>query len=256
MGQESHIRGEGASDAGADLTIWPARLLSTNRELRGHKIASWSIPALFATLSDGRIVKTCPHAGVCASLCYARAGTYNFSNDKARHTRNLELVMNHRLEWRDRMIAEVNRYHRDGWIRIHDAGDFLADWYLELWCEIARACREATFYAYSKEVTMVRAVELPDNLLIVFSLGGKQDHLLDLDNDRHADVFPDIESLEAAGYADQSDDDRLSVLGAQKVGIPANNHRHLLKKQGARSFGELQRFRLELAMRLLDGGEA
>lgn len=221
-------------------------LLSTNKELRAQRIAVWTLPALSAELSDGKRVKTCPNAGVCASLCYARSGTYRFSNVKAAHTRNLEYVLNDTDGWKQEMVAELSKpRHRNGWVRIHDAGDFFADWYMQAWCEIADAHHDVTFYAYTKEVSMTRrlvaAGVVPDNLLLVFSLGGNEDHLIDLATDRHADVFVDPESLEAAGYHDQTQDDRLSVLGPQKVGIPANNIAHLKKRQGSKSFGELQR---------------
>jgi hypothetical protein len=221
-------------------------LLSTNRELRAQRIAVWSIPALSAELPDGRRVKTCPNAGACASLCYARSGTYNFSNVKAAHVRNLQYVMDDTDGWKAEMIDELSRpRHRGGWVRIHDAGDFFADWYMEAWCQIAAAHSDVTFYAYTKEVTMTRRLMargvVPANLLIVFSLGGKEDHLIDLVNDRHADVFVDPESMAEAGYHDQSADDRLAVIGPQRVGIPANNIKHLRKRQGSRSFGELQR---------------
>ncbi len=135
--------------------------------------------------------------------------------------------------------------HRDGWVRIHDAGDFFAEWYLLAWCRIAAEHPDVTFYAYTKEVTMTRKVRaedhVPENLLIVFSLGGKEDHLIDLARERHADVFPDVESIIASGYYDQSADDRLAVLGPERVGIPANNLKHLRKRQGPSSFGDLQR---------------
>jgi len=183
---------------------------------------------------------------VCASLCYARAGTYNFSNVKAAHVRNLTYVLDRPDEWEAEMIAELGKpRHRDGWVRIHDAGDFFDDWYLAAWCRIAGAHPDVSFYAYTKEVSMVRRAEqagiVPDNLSIVFSLGGKEDHLIDLGAERHADVFTDVDALIEAGYHDQSEDDRLSVVGPQRVGIPANNIRHLRKRQGSRSFGELQR---------------
>jgi hypothetical protein len=222
------------------------RMLSTsNRELRAHRIATWSLPALSAELSDGTRVKTCPNAGACAALCYARAGTYRFSNVLAAHTRNLERTIRDLAGWEADMVAEVQRYHRGGWVRIHDSGDFYSDEYLRAWCRVAAVCPDTTFYAYTKEVTMTRAVTaeglVPDNLRLLFSLGGQEDYLLDRDQERHADVFPDVDTLEAAGYADQSDDDRLAVVGPAKVGIPANNLRHLLKRQGGKSFGELQR---------------
>jgi hypothetical protein len=179
-------------------------------------------------------------------LCYARAGTYRFSNVLAKHVWNLEQVMDDVDDWQARMIDELGaKKHDGGWVRIHDAGDFFADWYLEAWCRVAVARPTVTCYAYTKEVSMVRRAQaaglVPTNLHLLFSLGGREDHLIDLDAERHADVFADVDSLIAAGYADQSADDRLAVLGPERVGIPSNNLKHLRKRQGARSFGELQR---------------
>ncbi|WP_424234620.1 GP88 family protein [Actinophytocola sp.] len=48
-------------------------LLRQNRRLRALRIYNWSLPALAARLPDGRNVKVCPSAGVCASVCYARS---------------------------------------------------------------------------------------------------------------------------------------------------------------------------------------
>lgn len=88
---------------------------------------------------------------------------------------------------------------------------------------------------------MRRRYPPPENFLWVFSLGGKEDHLLDLEADRHADVFPDAASIEAAGYADQSANDLLCVLHPNhRVGIPANNIKHFKKRQGTETFGSLQ----------------
>jgi hypothetical protein len=70
------------------------------------------------------------------------------------------------------------------------------------------------FYAYTKEVTRMEAAAptAPPNFLWVYSLGGKEDHLIDRDRMRHADVFPDPERLRAAGYFDQSAHDLLAVV--------------------------------------------
>lgn len=56
----------------------PERLLTQNSELRDEGVWNWTIPALATRLPDGRVIKTCPAAGVCAQACYARNGTYNF----------------------------------------------------------------------------------------------------------------------------------------------------------------------------------
>lgn len=75
-------------------------------------------------------------------------------------------------------------------------------------------------------------------------MGGTQDHLVDKENDRHADVFPSLEALENAGYTDQEESDLLAAtLPTNKIGIVANNIRHLLKKQGEETFGSMQRRR-------------
>ena len=101
------------------------KLLSQNSELRPDGIFNWSIPALAAKLSDGRNIKTCPNAGACVNVCYARNGTYNFSNVKARHTANLEYVLNDPKGWFGQMLAEVSHPKMKGkFIRIHDSGDF------------------------------------------------------------------------------------------------------------------------------------
>ncbi|MFZ3492227.1 GP88 family protein, partial [Streptomyces sp. 5.8] len=73
-------------------------------------------------------------------------------------------------------------------------------------------------------------------------VGGREDHLIDLTRERHADVFPDVEALIAAGYSDQTESDLLAVLSKSPlVGIPANRIPHLLKRQGEETFGSLQR---------------
>ena len=77
-------------------------------------------------------------------------------------------------------------------------------------------------------------------------MGGKQDHLVDKDNDRHADVFPTLEALEAAGYADQTESDLLAAtLPSNRIGIVVNNIPHLKKKQGSQTFSGLQEEREE-----------
>ena len=213
-----------------------------NSNLRRDGIFVWSIPALNARLSDGSNFVTCPNAGVCAKLCYARSGTYQFSNVKAAHLRNLEATLDDLEGWRDQVIEELKapRFRNGKAVRIHDAGDFYSWPYLVAWVEIAEATPDVLFYAYTKEVALVHATVLPQNFAILFSKGGKQDHLI-RSTDRHAEVFPDLDSLVAAGYMDQEGSDLDAIkLPTTKIGIVANNIRHLQKQQGSKSFGELQ----------------
>lgn len=131
-------------------------------------------------------------------------------------------------------------------VRIHDSGDFFSDDYLAAWAHIATLRPDVLFYAYTKEVSRWRRVvgdDGPRNLLAVFSLGGKEDHLLDLSEggDRHADVFPTEQDVWDAGYYSQEDHDLLCVVSpSTRVGIPANNIPHVKKKMGGQTFGQVE----------------
>jgi hypothetical protein len=223
----------------------PTKLLSQNSELRPDGIFNWSLPAFAIKLTDGSNFNVCPNAGACASFCYARNGTYLFSNVRGRHVANLEYIMEDPEGWYGQMLAEVQHPKKKGkFIRIHDAGDFFSEEYLELWLKIARNTPEVTFYCYTKEVAMFKRVvepNCPSNFRYLYSMGGKQDHLIDLENDRHAEVFPDDAAILDAGYANQDASDLLAItLPSNKIGIPANNIKHFNKKMARRTFGELQ----------------
>jgi integrase len=126
-------------------------------------------------------------------------------------------------------------------VRIHDSGDFFADWYLADWLSIAMTAPGILFYAYTKEIEMLRSVTPPDNFRWLASTGGTQDHLIS-DDLRHADVFPTEAALVAAGYESQAANDLLAILlPTNRVGITANNIRAYNKKIAGRTFSELQR---------------
>ena len=224
----------------------PAKLLTQNSELRPDGIWNWTLPAFGVTLTNGTTMNVCPNAGACAQFCYARNGTYLFRNVKARHIANLEYVLEDPAGWQQQMLTEVQHPRMFGrYVRIHDAGDFFNADYLTLWLEIAAATPAVTFYAYTKEVAMLKehqaAGVIPANFRYLFSMGGKQDHLVDPDVDRHADVFAGHAEVEAAGYADQSASDLLAItLPTTRIGIPANNIRHFNRKMAGRAFSTLQ----------------
>lgn len=221
------------------------RLLTQNSELRPDGIYNWAIPALAAKLSNGTNIKTCPNAGACANVCYARNGTYNFSNVKARHTANLEYIIEDPRGWFAHMLEEVNHPRMRGkYVRIHDSGDFFSEDYLRLWLRLALLTPDVTFYCYTKEVSMFKRLvqyDCPSNFRYLYSLGGREDHLIDLEVDRHADVFPDDAAILEAGYSNQDASDLLAItLPSNKIGIPQNNIPHFRKRLAGRTFGQAQ----------------
>lgn len=248
-------------------------LLRQNRELKADGIWNWTLPAFAVRLTDGRTLNVCPKAGACANFCYALNGTYMFRNVREAHERNLLMVLDRLDEWAAQMTEElshkrfkatgVERFpgydlQLDEWaeswrkaggaaIRIHDSGDFFSVEYLEAWMNIARQFPDILFYAYTKDVRMFRehAVgKAPVNFRWVYSMGGKEDDLVDKDTERHADVFPSVEVMEELGYTSQEESDLLCILlPTTRVGIPSNNIAHFNKKMAGRSFSELQQDR-------------
>ena len=87
---------------------------------------------------------------------------------------------------------------------------------------------------------MFKAIEqFPNNFRFLFSTGGLQDEQI-TDDDRHADVFPNDETLDEAGYANQEENDLLAVLlPTNRIGIVANNIPSFNKKMAGRRFSEL-----------------
>ncbi|SFF74701.1 hypothetical protein SAMN05216251_12720 [Actinacidiphila alni] len=217
-------------------------LRQNNKDLSRDRIWVWSLPAWVVSIPGRGNINVCPSAGVCARLCYARTGTYRFSNVRAAHLRNLELTFDLPL-FEQCMRAELQhpRYH-NGHVRLHDAGDFYSREYALAWLRIARSAPQVHLYAYTKEVALFKDLppgSLPPNLDIVFSFGGRDDHRIE-PGDRAADVFHNRQAIDAAGYFDQAASDLLAVTGPPRVGMAANNIPHLLKQQGPHSFRQLQ----------------
>ncbi|MET8759861.1 hypothetical protein [Lentzea sp. NPDC004782] len=233
-----------ASLPGSQNADRPTRLLTQNSEMRKIGAWNWSLPALAVRLADGRAVKTCPSAGVCAQACYARHGTYTWPVVQAKHRANLTFVLDDLAGWESSMLTELSaaKFH-GAWIRIHDSGDFFSDPYLLAWLRICHARPDVNFYAYTKEVDRFRRLVEPNppaNFLWVYSYGGTQDAALDPGVDRVADVFPDAQAIASAGWASQEASDLLAVLGPRLVGVPANQIPAYLKRLAGRRFSEWQ----------------
>jgi len=223
----------------------PKQLLRQgNSNLKRDGIWVWTLPALKAELPDGTKIVTCNQAGTCALVCYARFGTYTWSNVSAAHVANLRFVHEDLAGWDRAMRAELAHKKFEGaHIRIHDAGDFYKPEYLIAWLGIIRDFPATTFYAYTKEVLLVREhmKAKPPNLHLIFSLGGKQDRFVDRETERFGDVFADEESIAPAGFHSQAASDLLSFQGPSPVGMAAKQRPRELARQGDRTLGEWQR---------------
>lgn len=219
------------------------KLLTQNSDLKKTGIYGWTLPAHNVILSNGERFNTCPSAGVCGAFCYAKNGTYNFKNVKKSHIEKLELVLYSPDVFECMMIEELkNKKYNGKYIRIHDAGDFFSVDYALIWLRIADRFKNITFYTYTKEVILFKHTlkdKIPNNFIVIYSFGGKQDLFIDREIDRHSDVFTDYEQMIAEGYNDISDDDKQAAINTNfKVGLYRNNIPAYIKRMKQKKFSD------------------
>ena len=165
------------------------------------RIFNFSIPA-GNDKKSGKI--TCPFAGSCLKLCYAKRGMYRFGNVERALTKRYEASKEENfVETITNELAKVKK-DKQTYVRIHDSGDFYSPAYFAKWLEIARLNPTVRFYAYTKSHSFIRGIELPENFDLIFSLGSTKDELIDQAKERHSKIFYSSEEMQDQGYTDSS----------------------------------------------------
>ena len=189
-----------------------SKLFARNNKLSqssGYTV-NFGIPAL----------KTCPMADECKDFCYANKGAYKWPVVAAAYNRRFEASK--KTNFIQKAVDELSRKKKLKRVRIHDSGDFYNKEYLYKWYEIAKAMPHVQFYAYTKRVKLLKDnwSLKPKNLVIIFSLGGKEDFLIDTKTDRHSRIFESITGLKQAGYINASKNDTKAVSKTNhKIGL-------------------------------------
>lgn len=177
------------------------------------KILNFTLPAL----------KTCPSARHCRKGCFGLQGTYLFGNVKEKHEANWTSTYD--LESFFTHISDELKRYKPTHVRIHDTGDFYTPEYFWNWVKIARSFPDIIFYAYTKEVLMIKTETIGiggyKNLPIrlIFSYGGEHDALINKRQDRHSIVFKTMDDLVKAGYTYANDDDLAAIGNDQRIGL-------------------------------------
>lgn len=188
-------------------------LITQNSKIKKASVKTYNfgIPA-----GKGRSGKlTCPFAGDCFSFCYAKKGMYLFP--VAKDAYETRLAATKKNDFVDVITQEISKKKKIEFFRINDSGDFYSPEYLKKWADIAAKNEHIIFYAYTKSVSMVKMFKalnpvLAQNMVFIYSFGGKQDALIDVSKDRHAKIFNSKAELKAAGYDDASENDSVAVL--------------------------------------------
>ena len=183
----------------ANVLTQNSKLKKTSKAL-GLKVFNFGIPAYKSI--TGKL--TCPMADECIKFCYARKSAYTWSNVKPAFERRYELTKT--SDFIVEMNAEIQK-RKPQYVRVHDSGDYYSREYLQKWIEIAKANPDVRFYSYTNMVELLKEITLPENYDIIYSMSGKQKHMINTEVDRHARIFSNSIELLKFGYVDTSEID-------------------------------------------------
>jgi hypothetical protein len=178
------------------------------------------------------VVNTCPGAGACVLICYARRGRYiQYANSYDSMTRRLNYLVNHPAEYEEQMYSEIKAkceehgakmgYKPKVILRWNDSGDFFTRKYKNI-AEVvlARLRREGwnvDSYAYTKVADVANDAEFQTT----FSSGANAKQTAGVDFESHKlslvvprDVFSDLDLMKL------SDERELKTRIAKKFVLP------------------------------------
>lgn len=128
-------------------------------------------------------------------------------------------------------------------IRIHVSGDFFNQKYFDAWILVAQRNPNLVFYAYTKSIQywINRLNDIPVNLKLTASIGGRQDHLVYQHNLKYNLVVSTPEQAQELGLEIDHDDSHayaqdksfaILVHGTQAKGSEMGKARAALQKRG------------------------
>lgn len=122
---------------------------------------------------EGVRIKDGPH---CRFRCFAASQEASFPTTYNARRRNLDLLR--AASDKAKLIARSLPYSE--YYRLHVSGDFYCQSYFDAWLYVAREHPLRIFYAYTKSLPFVlkRRNEIPENLRLVASVGGRYDDLI------------------------------------------------------------------------------
>jgi hypothetical protein len=93
-------------------------------------------------------------------------------------------------------------------LRIHGSGDFFSQAYFDLWLTIARENPYIEMWAFTKSIPywINRLNEIPNNLILTASYGGKEDRLIAQHNLKNVIVYSAITEVPIERPIDNNDD--------------------------------------------------
>ena len=93
-------------------------------------------------------------------------------------------------------------------IRIHSSGDFFNQSYFDMWLQLAKENPTIEFWAYTKSIIywVKRINDIPSNLILTASYGGRADDLIEENNLKNVKVYSDVLDVPTDRSVDKNDD--------------------------------------------------
>lgn len=204
------------------ITALPTKIFDRNPKMeksdmgRSQYTINTGLPAINGIVYDKsdkqfKHINTCPGAGACILVCYARKGFYGMNDGKIlKLIRRLNLLWNDPEEYYNMIMDELEpiavtlkrKGRRKGGvdqlvIRWNDAGDFFSDKYFEIAKRVTAELLDSGFdvksYAYTKQAKYMDLAD--DKFIMNFSKDSHERELrqVDLDNTKHSDVVKRID---------------------------------------------------------------
>lgn len=176
--------------------------------------------------------------------CFSASAEARYSSVRESRWRNLRLLNQARTVEGMAELIHTSMPKLAFAVRIHVSGDFFNQDYFDAWLAVARRRPSTKFYAYTKSLNywIARKDEIPANLRLVASRGGKFDHLIDEHGLPEARVFMHPDEAAALGIEIDHDDSlamdpSVQVVGllihaTQAAGSPAAEAIKRLKREG------------------------
>lgn len=162
-----------AGKINAPLFGWIEPLLCDGNEKLGKGVFTWSmLPAnktfnvKFASNDCMEIKGTCPCN---CTGCYAQTGRYNYGTVLQSNARKTAIARMYPDFIQRAIIAQI-KADNVKMCRIHAAGDFFSDEYIQVWKNIAIACPDCIFWTYTKYGPAENAFNDVSNVNVVKSI--------------------------------------------------------------------------------------
>lgn len=195
------------------ITQEPTTIINKNSKLSksggfNEYVYKTGIPALRGIVYDienekFHFINTCPGAGSCVAICYARKGNYiRYSESYDLMTRRLNLLLNNPSRYEERMynelknLAEEHRalkgYKSKVIIRWNDSGDFFAKKYVDIVNSVMQKLDDEGYNVESYAYTKVADVASDSDFKTVFSSGAnkRESGKIDVSKYENAVVVP------------------------------------------------------------------